>query len=77
VQVDPMKPTMKVPISERLNLECDDLLSNFAFNFKLGRYSEAAVARARVLLDEAAAEQVGTRRSSSNLIHRLYKDPRL
>jgi len=40
VQVDPMNPTLKAPGSERLKLKCDDLLSNFAFNFNLRRYSE-------------------------------------
>jgi hypothetical protein len=34
-----MKATLKAPISERLKLECDDVLSNVAFNFKLRRYS--------------------------------------
>jgi hypothetical protein len=39
VQADPMKPTVKAPIYERLKLTCDDLLSNVAFNFNLRRYT--------------------------------------
>jgi len=35
VQVVPIKPTLKASGSERLNLKCDDLLSNLAFNFNL------------------------------------------
>jgi hypothetical protein len=34
-----MQPTLKSPISERLKLECADLLLNFAFNFNSHRYS--------------------------------------
>jgi hypothetical protein len=40
VQVDPVKPTLKARISERLKLRCDDLLSNFAFKFNLRRYTK-------------------------------------
>ena len=39
VQVDPMKPRMKPPGTERLKSEHDGLLSNFGFKFKLRRYS--------------------------------------
>jgi len=39
VQVDPIKPTLKAPGSERLKLEHEKLLFNFAFNFNLRRYS--------------------------------------
>ena len=39
VQVDPMKPTFKAPGSNRLKLNYDQLLSNFAFSFNLRRYS--------------------------------------
>jgi aspartyl-tRNA synthetase len=38
VQVDPIKPMLKAPGSERLKLKCDDMLSNFAFNFNLRRF---------------------------------------
>jgi len=34
VQVEPMKLTLKVPGTERLKLEYDKVLSNFAFKFK-------------------------------------------
>ena len=36
VQVDPIKPTLKAP--GRLELKCDEPLSNFAFNFNPRRY---------------------------------------
>ena len=39
VQVDPFKPTLKAPVSKRLKLKYDILLSNFAFRFNLRRYS--------------------------------------
>ena len=32
---------MKAPRTKRLKLECDELLSNFAFNFNLRRYTQA------------------------------------
>ena len=38
VQVDPVKPTSKAPGTKRLQLNCEEPLSNFAFNFKLRRY---------------------------------------
>jgi len=41
VQVDPIKPTLKAPGSERLKLKCDEVLSSVAFNFSLRRYSKA------------------------------------
>jgi len=42
VQVDPIKIELKPPGPKRLKLECDILLSMFAFKFKLRRYNEAA-----------------------------------
>jgi len=41
VQVDPTKPKLKPPGTKRLKLKCDKLLSNFAFNFNLRRYTES------------------------------------
>jgi len=38
VQVDPMKPVLKAPGTKRLKLECDEPLSNLAFDFNLRRY---------------------------------------
>ena len=35
-----MKPMMKPPGTKRLQLKYDSLLSNFAFNFNLRRYTE-------------------------------------
>ena len=34
-----MRPTLKTPGYQLLQLKCDELLSNFAFNFNLHRYS--------------------------------------
>ena len=39
VQVDPVKPTLKAPGTKRLKLKYVTSLSNFAFKFKLRRYS--------------------------------------
>ena len=38
MQVDPIKPTLKAPGTERLNLKFDEMLSIFAFNSNLRRY---------------------------------------
>jgi len=38
VQLDPIKPKLKPPRTKRLKLECDELLSIFAFNFNLRRF---------------------------------------
>ena len=39
MQVDPIKPTLKAPGTQRLKLKYDKLLSSFAFNFNLRRYN--------------------------------------
>jgi hypothetical protein len=39
VQVDPIKPTLKPPGTNRLKLGYDEPPSNFAFNVKLRRYT--------------------------------------
>jgi len=39
VQVDPIKPALKPPGVKRLKLKHDELLSNFAFNVNLRRYT--------------------------------------
>jgi len=39
-RIDPMQLNLKPHGIERLKLECDDPLSNFAFNFNLRRYNE-------------------------------------
>jgi hypothetical protein len=48
VQVDPIKPTLKAPGNKRLKLECNELLSIFAFKFNLRRYTSEAPARSAV-----------------------------
>ena len=40
MQVDPIKPTLKVPGTKLLKLKYDKLLSNFAFKFNLCCYTE-------------------------------------
>jgi hypothetical protein len=52
VQVDPIKPTLKAPGIKLLKLQCDMLLSIFAFKFKLRRYNEEVL---RLILAAAAA----------------------
>jgi hypothetical protein len=42
VRVDPIKPTLKAPGTMRLTLKHGKLLSSFAFNFNLHRYSSVA-----------------------------------
>jgi hypothetical protein len=44
VQVDPIKPTLKLPGTKRLKLKCDAPLSFFAFKFNLRRYTTAGAA---------------------------------
>jgi hypothetical protein len=39
VQVDPIELTLKAPGIKRLNLKCDEPLSNYAFRFNLRRYN--------------------------------------
>jgi hypothetical protein len=52
VQLDPIKPTLKAPGPQRLKLEPDGPLSNFAFNFNLCRCNKG-------LLDVAVNGVVG------------------
>jgi hypothetical protein len=42
MQVDPIKHTLNAPGTTRLKVKCDELVSSFAFKFKLRRYTEAA-----------------------------------
>jgi len=41
VQVDPIEPTLIAPETNRLKLQYDGLLSNFAFKFNLRSYTRA------------------------------------
>ena len=54
MQVDPIKPKLKPPGTQRLKLNCDLLLSFSVFNFNLRRYN-VAVMKKRA----AAAAEVG------------------
>ena len=42
MQVDPIKRTLKLTGTKRLELICDDPLSNFAFTFSLRHYNLVA-----------------------------------
>ena len=42
MQVDPLKPTLKAPETNRLKLEYQKMLSSFAFKFNLRRYNVVA-----------------------------------
>jgi len=47
MQVDPIKPTLNAPGTERLKLKYEELLSNFGFKFNLRRYTEHSSERQR------------------------------
>ena len=49
MQVDPIKPMLKPPGTKRLKLECDGLLSSFAFKFNLRCYSAVLTEESRKL----------------------------
>ena len=63
MQVDPIKPTLKLPGSQHLNLKHENLLSNFAFNINLRRYSPVAVTAA-----EAAGGMGAMARARAGLV---------
>jgi hypothetical protein len=42
VQLDPIKPMLKLPGTKRSRLKCDESLSESAFKFKLRRYTKEA-----------------------------------
>jgi hypothetical protein len=46
VHVDPITPKLKPPGTKRSKLNCDELLSSFAFKFDLRRFIADACARA-------------------------------
>ena len=43
VQVEPMKPKLKPPETMRLEPECENVLSHFAFKFNFRRYQYTKV----------------------------------
>ena len=57
MQVDPIKPTLKVSGTNFLTPNHDEPLSTFAFNFKLRRYTEE---RAVAALARTARAEMGT-----------------
>jgi hypothetical protein len=57
VQVDPIKPVLKAPGTTRLKVNHDKLLSNFAFQSNLRRYT--SVNWKYIIIDEAQRLKVG------------------
>ena len=66
MQVDRIKPALKALGTKRLKLKYDESPLNFAFKFKLRRYSEARKARRRAAMDgyKAVLVERGTRVTS-------------
>jgi hypothetical protein len=51
VQIDSIKPMLKAPVTKRLKLKYDELVSSFAFNFNLRQYTpEESMRRVEALL---------------------------
>ena len=48
MQVDPIKPTLKAPGTQLLELQYDELLSCFAFNLNLRRYIKDPITHMQV-----------------------------
>ena len=69
MQVDPIKPKMKLPGTKRWKQKCDEPLSKCAFKFKLRRYAKVATeAIPRVVgrsVGEAAPHAVGATRGTT------------
>jgi len=57
VQIDPMKPMLIAPGSNRLKPKYDELLSKFAFKFNLRFYAKDAVAEVLAAAEAAADAQ--------------------
>jgi len=53
VQVDPIKLTLKAPVTKRLKLKSDGMLSSFALNFNLRRYTKDYTAEHKTRVLEA------------------------
>ena len=56
MQVDPIKPTLNPPGSERLTVKCDDLLSNLTLNFNVRCYIKERRAVGEQLDEQQAAK---------------------
>jgi hypothetical protein len=59
VQIDPIKPKLKPPGTQRLKLEHDGLLSNFGFRCNLSRYIEEGEGAGADIKPAAAAAAAG------------------
>jgi len=68
VQVDPIKATLKAPGTQRLKLQYDEPLSNFAFKFNLRRYNS-------VWSIGASVDEEGRKKFDSMLRKLLVNDP--
>jgi hypothetical protein len=72
-QVDPIKPTLKAPVSKSLKLKHDELLSNFAFKFNLRRYTPVFV-MLFVMVGVAAYLHYLLNKKARPLLHKFYPD---
>jgi len=61
VQVDPMKPTLKAPRPKRPKLQCNILLSTFAFKFNLRRYNKVVAVLSELAMKYSAASSKTSR----------------
>ena len=60
VQVGPIKPTLQAPGAKHLKLTYDKMLSSFAFNFNLRRYTAGTTAAAMTNVITAIDQEVAT-----------------
>jgi hypothetical protein len=78
VQVDPIKPTLKAPGTKRLKLEYGELVSSFAFSFKLRRYTMEDDVRRYAALDAWLLQKMhAAMRQRLTLVHSLAQPKRL
>jgi len=56
VQLDPIKPELKPPGTERLKLMCDTLVSTFAFKFRLRRYIQGLAQATNIVFSNGALD---------------------
>ena len=84
MQVDPMKPTLKAPGSQRLKLIRDRLVSSLAFKSNLRRYTKDMNLKLRRVFNKMQrqqlagafarwAEVLGENKTSANLMHRVMR----
>ena len=80
VPVDPIKPTLKAPGTNRLKLQHDEPLSNFAFNFNLRRYAMVTTEQVRSdiqwIQDKHARMRLGLAHITRHVLDVLF-EPKL